>query len=161
MSDTTLDPTDQTELLRSLALERISPQWADFLGLMSEALSAQLDVGEYRQLLVGLGEAFAAQNPLPPCAGLNQLTEAINVVWRRMQWGYAEVSDQGARLEVVHRACPLPAALQLDADIAGGFLEGVYGVWLSAAGAPPELVLEQVTGPPLPMHMAFALSSGL
>ena len=42
MSDTTLDPTDQTELLRSLALERISPQWADFLGLMSEALGAQL-----------------------------------------------------------------------------------------------------------------------
>jgi hypothetical protein len=86
MSDTTLDPTDQTELLRSLALERISPQWADFLGLMSEALSAQLDSGEYRQLLVGLGEGFAAQNPLPPCAGLNELTEAINAVWRRMQW---------------------------------------------------------------------------
>ncbi len=158
MSDMTLDQNDQTELLRSLALERISPQWADFLGLMSEALSAQLDSGEYRQLLVGLGEGFAVQNPLPSCAGLNQLTEAINTVWSRMQWGYAAVSDQGALLEVVHRACPLPAALQLDADIAGGFLEGVYGVWLRAAGAPEELDLVQMEGGEWPMYMAFALS---
>ena len=65
MSDMTLDPTDQTELLRSLALERISPQWADFLGLMSEALGAQLEPTEYREFLVRLGEGFANQNPLP------------------------------------------------------------------------------------------------
>lgn len=61
-------------------------------------------------------------------------------------------------IEIVHRACPLPAALQLDAEVAGGFLEGVYGVWLKAAGAPDELVLEQVEGPQLPMYMAFVLS---
>ena len=41
---------------------------------------------------------------------------------------------------------------------AGGFLEGVYGVWLKSAGAPDELVLEQVEGPQLPMYMAFVLS---
>lgn len=158
MSDMTLDPTDQTELLRSLALERISPQWADFLGLMSEALGAQLEPAEYREFLVRLGEGFANQNPLPVCVGLEQLTGAMNAVWQRMRWGYAAVSDQDVEIEIVHRACPLPAALQLDAEVAGGFLEGVYGVWLKAAGAPDELVLEQVEGPQLPMYMAFVLS---
>lgn len=159
MSDMTIDQTDQTDLLRSLALERISPQWADFLGLLSEALSAQLEPAEYRQLLVRLGEGFARQHPLPACEGLSQLSDAMNVVWQRMQWGYASVSDQGPQLAVVHRACPLPAALQLDTEVAGGFLEGVYGSWLKAAGAPDELTLTQVVGPPLPMHMAFALSA--
>lgn len=158
MSDMTFDPTDQTDLLRSLALERISPQWADFLGLLSEALSAQLEPVKYRQLLVRLGEGFARQHPLPDCVGLSQLSDAMNVVWQRMQWGYASVSDQGQQLAVVHRACPLPAALQLGAEVAGGFLEGVYGIWLKAAGAPDELSLTQVAGPPLPMYMAFALS---
>lgn len=158
MSDMTLDPTDQTELLRSLALERISPQWADFLGLMSEALGAQLEPAEYREFLVRLGEGFANQNPLPVCVGLEQLTSAMNAVWQRMRWGYVAVSDQDVEIEIVHRACPLPAALQLDAEVAGGFLEGVYGVWLKAAGAPDELVLEQVEGPQLPMYMAFVLS---
>ena len=89
---------------------------------------------------------------------MDQLTEAINAVWHRMRWGYASVSDQDIEIEVVHRACPLPAALQLDAEVAGGFLEGVYGVWLKAAGAPDELVLEQVEGPHLPMYMSFVLS---
>lgn len=158
MPNTNLDPTDQTALLRSLALERISPQWADFLGLMSEALGAQLEPAEYRELLVRLGQGFANQNPLPACAGLDQLSDAMNAVWQRMHWGYAAVSDQGQQLEVVHRACPLPAALQLDADVAGGFLQGVYGVWLKAAGAPDELILVQREASLLPMHMAFVLS---
>lgn len=149
--------SDQTELLRSLALERISPQWADFLGLLSDALGAQLESAEYRQLLVGLGERFAGQNPLPACTGLEELAEAMNAVWKRMRWGYVGLSDQRVQLELVHRACPLPAALQLDADVAGGFLEGVYGVWLKAAGAPADLALMQLQGEELPMHMAFAL----
>ena len=37
---------DQVELLRSLALERIAPQWVDFLGLLSEALGQQLEPAE-------------------------------------------------------------------------------------------------------------------
>lgn len=152
-------PDDQIELLRSLALERISPQWVDFLGLLSDALGQQLEPAEYRQFLSDLGRGFAARNPLPPCAGLDELTVAMNNVWKRMQWGYVQLSDQRSQLEVAHRACPLPAALQVDADLAGGFLEGVYAVWLSAAGAPEELELVQVEGPDLPMYMAFALMS--
>lgn len=150
---------DHLELLRTLALERISPQWADFLGLMSEALGNQLEPAEYRQLLSDLGRGFAARNPLPPCTGLEELSAAMNSVWKRMQWGFVELSDQRSQLEVAHRACPLPAALQLDAEIAGGFLEGVYAVWLVAAGAPEELELVQVEGPELPMFMAFSLMS--
>lgn len=160
MPDVTFDPTDQTELLHSLALERISPQWADFLGLVSGALRAQLDPGEYRQFLVRLGEEFASQHPLPACTGLNQLSDAMNSVWAPMRWGYTAVSDQGRRLEVIHRACPLPAALQIDVDVAGGFLEGVYSVWLKVAGASDELVLTQMAASEMPMHMAFVLCAG-
>jgi hypothetical protein len=60
---------------------------------------------------------------------------------------------------VLHHACPLPAALQLDAAVAGGFLEGVYGTWLSAAGAPNDLQLQQKPCGERPMCMAFELAA--
>lgn len=151
--------TDSTDLLRHLALERVSPQWAVFLDLLSAELQAQLTAAEYRQLLRRLGSRFAETVPLGPCADLAELAGEANRVWRRMQWGFVAMLDVGQSLRVTHRASPLPAALQLDADVAGGFLEGVYATWLSAAGSPQTLTLSQVEGSGAPMEMVFELSA--
>ena len=158
-----MPPQDSTEsdaidLLQHLALERVAPQWAAFLSLLGSELSLQLEPAELRQLLVRLGSRFAETNPLGACADVPTLQTAFNQVWAGMQWGYANVSDEGQHLRVKHRACPLPAALQIESDVAGGFLEGAYGVWLHAAGAPSELVLRQLGTSGLPMHMAFELT---
>ena len=151
--------SDSSELLQHLALERVSPQWAVFLSLLGSELSAQLSPDELRQLLVSLGGRFAEANPLRPCADLAALQDAFNQVWAPMRWGYSTVSEQGRQLSVRHRACPLPAALQLDAEVVGSYLEGVYAVWLKAAGAPSELVLRQQPTSGLPMCMVFTLSA--
>ena len=152
-------PNDEIELLRHLAIERIAPQWADFLMLLGSELGLQLSPQELRQFLTRLGSQFAESLPLGPCADITDLESAINRVWSSRQWGFAKVSDLGQHLQVTHLACPLPAALQLDAEVAGGFLEGAYGVWLRAAGAPPELTLRQQPSTGLHMQMVFELTA--
>ena len=157
MPDASSAHADQTDLLRHLALERISAQWSDFLGLLSAELSEQLSAEEYRGLLRRLGETFARQNPMPGALDLAQLEAEFNATWSRLQWGFARVSDQGLKLRIVHRASPLSAALQVDADVAAGYLEGAYATWLQQAGAPAGLVLRQVPGDGVPMQMVFEL----
>ena len=152
-------PNNETELIQHLAVERIAPQWVDFLGLLGAELALQLTSEELRHLLVRLGSRFAENNPLGPCADVQELQAAMNRVWGARQWGFAAVSDLGQHLQVTHRASPLPAALQVDPEVAGGYLEGAYAVWLRAAGAPPELSLQQMAVSGLPMHMVFELTA--
>lgn len=159
MSDDAVPAEDITDLLRFMALERVSSQWAGFLSVLSQALADQLTPVEYRHFLSRLGERFASEQPLAAVEGLPALEQAINAKWQSMHWGYAQLSDRGGALVVVHRACPLPAALQADASVVGGFLEGVYRVWLAAAGAPSELTLTQLPDAGVPMHMAFELKA--
>lgn len=160
MPDQVHNAEDTLDLMRYLALERVSAQWAGFLLVLSEALAEQLSPPEYRHFLLRLGERFAGEHPLAPVEGLDALEQVINAVWQPMAWGYVNLTDQGGSLLVVHRACPLPAALQAGAEVVGGFLEGVYGAWLKAAGAPPELQLSQLPDSGAPMHMAFELKAG-
>lgn len=148
---------DPSELLQHLALERVSPQWAHFLEGLGEELGGQLSDEELRHLLFRLGSRFAEKQPLGACTDLAEVESAANRVWRGMRWGYVVLSDLGQCLRVVHRACPLPAALQIDTDVAAGYLEGAYGVWLRAAGAPEQLVLRQQASTGVPMQMVFEL----
>ena len=145
------------ELLRHLAFERIAPQWAGFLGVLGTALQSQLSPEEFRHFLKRLGAEFAKELPLPAVDDLSALEHSINRIWFDRQWGMVVFSDLGGALRLEHKGCPLPAALQADADLAGGFLEGAYGAWLAAAGAPNELALAQQPASGLPMHMAFEL----
>jgi hypothetical protein len=146
------------DLLQHLALERISPQWSGFLGVLSDELQTQLTATEYRALLVSLGVRFAQAFELPACNSLKDIEAEVNKYWFRFQWGFAVFSDVGRQLQIAHHACPLPAALQIDSDFAGGFLEGAYATWLRAAGSPAELELKQLPAAGIPMHMVFELS---
>ena len=158
MSTTTTQQAPQPELLQYLAVERVSRQWADFLSIFSGELAAQLTDTEYRELLVRMGGKFATLNPLPVCAELSDIQVAANALWAGLQWGYAQFADHGQNLQIIHHACPLPAGLQLNADVAGGFLQGVYLTWIRAAGAPVSLSLRQLPADGQPMQMMFELS---
>jgi hypothetical protein len=158
--DVVTNTEDSTvELLRHLAFERIAPQWSGFLGVLGAALQSELSDGEFRQFLKRLGERFAAELPLPAVEDLKTLEKSINQIWFDRQWGMVAFSDLGGALRLEHRGCPLPAAMQIDSGLAGGFLEGAYGAWLTAAGAPAELALTQLPPSGLPMHMAFELKA--
>ena len=158
MSNNSAVDSTADDLLQHMALERISPQWAVFLDLLSSELQMQLMPAEYRHFLTRLGSRFAEAVPLGACTDLTGMAREANQVWQRMQWGYVTMADLGGNLCVTHKASPLPAALQLDAQVAGGFLEGVYGAWLAAAGSPSTLALKQVDGSGLPMEAVFVLS---
>lgn len=152
-------PAESTELLQHLALERISAQWSGFLAVLSDELQAQLSADEYRALLGRLGARFAQSFELPECDSLAQMEEAANKVWGPLSWGYATFSDSGRQLLIEHHACPLPAALQVETELAAGFLEGVYATWLAAAGSPEELALGYVSDDSKPMYMSFELAA--
>lgn len=157
-SFSTSEPSS-VDLLQHLALERIAPQWAGFLGVLSDEFQAQLTAAEFRSLLARLGVRFAQVFELPICNSLEEIEAAINKYWSQFQWGYVVFSDVGRQLQVAHHACPLPAAMQIDADLAGGFLEGAYATWLRAAGSPAELELKQLPTAGIPMYMVFELSA--
>jgi len=145
------------DLMRYLALERVSVQWAGFLGAFSEELQAQLGSMASRDLLVRAGERFSLAHDLLGCGSLGEVESAVNQIWHRIRWGYAVFTDKGSSLLIEHYACPIPAAMQLEPHFASGFLEGAYAGWLKSAGAPSDLKLVCTTGANQPMCMTFEL----
>jgi hypothetical protein len=126
-----------------LLRERISGQWLGFLQAMSEELQAQLEPKELRELLRGIGVRQAQALPMEAQDTVEALEAAMNVHLQRMRWGYVELSDTGDYLQVRHKLCPLPTALGLPADVAGGVLEGLYECWFRNAGAEDGLTAVQ------------------
>lgn len=156
-AESAADPS--VELLRHLAFERVSPQWSGFLRVLGDSLQTQLSESEFQLFMKRLGERFAQDHPLGQTQNLPELEAAINRFWADRQWGFAKLGDLGGALRIEHWGSPLPAALQVDAEVGGAFLEGVYGGWLSAAGAPPELTVGQAPSSGLPMHISFELKA--
>ena len=108
-----------------------------------------------------MGGGSPSRLKLPACASLVDLQDASQQrCGRSFSGGYTVFSEAGMQLQISHHACPLPAALQVDAELAGGFMEwGVRSARLLAAGSPPELVLTQQPGSGQPMQMSFKLAA--
>lgn len=147
------------ELLPHLALERVSVQWAGFLGVLSDELQTRLDADGFNELLVSMGQRLSQAVQLPACEELGDVEAAVNKVWAQLRWGYAKFKDNGQSLVIEHHACPLPAALQVDTEVAAGFLLGAYAGWLRTAGAPSSLELTCLPADGRPMCMAFQLAA--
>lgn len=113
------------------------PQWRDFLHAQAEEFRAHLSTADLRGLMHRVGLRFAALHPLGPCASIADLRDAMNAVWKPLDWGLVELDDQdSAALAIQHICSPLCAAFgQAHLDWTPAFLEGVYQGWMSAAGA--------------------------
>lgn len=159
MQFTETEISETNNLLTYFASERISPQWSAFLLLLGDELTGQLTSEELRHLLTRLGSRFAETHPLGICSNVAALEDALNRLWEGMRWGHVSLSDQDQFLTVSHQACPLPMAMHLDPQVAGGYLEGAYSVWLRAAGAPTELVLKQKSVDDRRMTLVFELTA--
>ncbi len=132
--------------LEYLLRERISTQWAAFLQALSAEMQSQLTQQEYRQLLHSIGQRMAESLPIGPRDTIEELESAINQRFAGMQWGHVKLIDSGASLNIEHHFSPLSVALGLDAETAGGLLEGVYEHWFRAAGAEADLGIKQISG---------------
>jgi hypothetical protein len=136
------------------------PQWRDFLRALAEEFRGQLSTAELRGLMHRIGLRFASQHALPPCASIAALRDAMNGVWKPMDWGLAELTDQDAAVLLIDHMCsPLAAAFgEGHLDWTPAFLEGVYQGWMSAAGADHALQVRLQHTDPQTGSLRFAFS---
>jgi len=144
------EQSDASSAVAFLLEERISGQWVHFLGAFSAEMQSQLSAEEYRELLRSMGARFGSTIDVGTQDTVEALQASINAQLRKIQWGYCNLADNGAQLVIEHHLSPLPKALDTDAVLASGFLEGMYEQWFHAAGAERTLtvkVLPEETGP--------------
>ena len=122
-------------ILDYLLERQISPQWRGMLSALANECEAQIGRDELRQLMHRVGSRFAAAHPLPACGSTAELSQALNLYWRGMDWGYVELADEAESLRIIHYCAPLPAFGESALAWTPAFLEGVYQTWLSALGA--------------------------
>lgn len=136
------------------------PQWRDFLRALADEFRDHLSAAELRQLMLHVGLRFAAMHPLPSCATLAALREAMNDVWKPLDWGAVQFSEQGAAALLIEHVCsPLSAAFgEGHLDWTPTFLEGVYQGWMSAAGAGEMLRVRLQYSNPRTGSLRFAFS---
>lgn len=131
------------EIIKHLSAQQCSVQWRSFLDVFSQELTQQLTVNNLRGLMRRSGERFAKQYPLPATDTIAGLQDAINAVWRSQNWGWASITEDGARLLIKHYLSPLQAGMPEGAPWSTGFLEGVYEQWMHQSGADLSLRVTQ------------------
>jgi hypothetical protein len=119
--------------LSYLARRGVSPQWRPFVRALLDIAGEHLPEAAQDDFLRALGKGMARDMPLPHCATLAALEDAMNVALAAAQWGYVEIALDEANVALLlrHTAAPL---IPLPNDPAGNWvarvLEGLYQAWL-------------------------------
>ncbi|WP_295930712.1 cellulose biosynthesis protein BcsD [uncultured Xanthomonas sp.] len=111
-----------------------SRQWRGFLRALAEEFAAELGAEDLALLMARIGRRFAAEHTVGACTTLQELEDAVNRVWDRLEWGYARFEEHADRVELLHAGSPLHIGLAGQAGGADGFLEGVYQAWFVQVG---------------------------
>jgi hypothetical protein len=124
------------EIAEHLVQQQCAVQWRGFFQALAAEFAAALAPEDLRALMFRVGARFAAEHPLPACATLQELEQAMSAVWTRIDWGWVRLVQDVAQLDIHHSLSPVSAAFGPDhAPWSGGFLEGVYQGWFERAGA--------------------------
>ncbi|MBV8617656.1 MAG: cellulose synthase [Curvibacter sp.] len=125
------------EVTEHLARQQCSRQWRHFLHALAAEFAAALPPADLRTLSQRIGQRFANELPLQPQPTLEGLEGQLSALWRELDWGWVQLSQQGAQLEIRHFCSPLTAAFGASGvEWAAGFLEGAYQHWFDQQGAP-------------------------
>ncbi|CAN7656881.1 cellulose biosynthesis protein BcsD [Acidovorax sp. LjRoot194] len=124
------------EIAQHLAAQQCAVQWRGFLQALTDEFASSLSPEDLHALMLRVGTRFAAANPLAPSATLEELQRSMTAVWERIDWGWVQLSQETARLNIQHSLSPVSAAFGVNhVQWSGGFLEGVYQSWLEQAGS--------------------------
>ncbi|MFI8618443.1 cellulose biosynthesis protein BcsD [Acidovorax sp. NPDC077693] len=124
------------EIAEHLATQQCAAQWRGFLQALTEEFASSLAPEDLHALMFRVGTRFAAANPLAPAATLDELQRGMTAVWERIDWGWVQLSQEAARLNIQHSLSPVSAAFGArHVQWSGGFLEGVYQSWMEQAGS--------------------------
>lgn len=128
--------TPSPEIAQHLAQGQCAAQWRGFFQALAAEFVAALPPQDLRALMFRVGARFAAEHPLPACATLDELQRSMTAVWERIDWGWVQLTQEAAQLDIQHSLSPVSAAFGPDhVQWSGGFLEGVYQAWFEEAGA--------------------------
>lgn len=133
------------DLLALLRARLCSPQWEGFVRALGETFAEVLSVDELHRLFHRVGARFALDRPLPDTTTLEEVAEALNASWSRIDWGLCRVRDDAGRVSIEHCLAPIGVALP-GADWTDGFLEGAYHQWFRQAGMPDGLAVRAEPG---------------
>lgn len=134
----------EKEIVQYLITQQCSVQWRSFMGALAHELTQHLTSSNLHGLMRRAGQRFAKQHPLPESDTIGALQSAINALWQSMNWGWASINDNDARLVIRHYLSPLHSSMLPENMVwSSGFLEGAYEQWLHQSGADASLRLRQ------------------
>lgn len=127
--------------------QQVSLQWLPVLRALALEMSAQAETGELRQLFFRMGEHVAndAGTQFEDVRTLKQLEDALNDFWSQINWGWVELKEIKACIEIYHQASPLAEAFGGEAlGWTIGLLEGFYQTVFKVLGAGEAMVVRGV-----------------
>lgn len=124
------------------AQRQCSPQWRAFLTSLAGQLLRHAQGDEADIFLREVGRGMAETLTLGRVEGLRQLQDSMNETLSQIDWGWVSLGDGGQTINIYHYAAP--AVITEDTHrnwwrCMGHVLEGLYGQWFYAQGAPAHL----------------------
>ena len=117
--------------------QQVSLQWSPVLRALAVELrsQAEVDLGLLNQLFNKIGMRFAKdmESQFQGVQTLSELTDALNDLWSRTNWGWVELKEANGCIEIEHRYAPIAEAFGSETlEWSVGLLEGFYqAVFLS------------------------------
>lgn len=127
--------------------QQVSMQWLPVLRALALEMSAQAETRELRQLFFRMGEHVAddAGDRFEGVQTLTQLEDALNDFWSQINWGWVDLKEVKACIEITHQASPLAQAFGDEAlGWTIGLLEGFYQTVFKVLGAGEAMVVRGV-----------------
>lgn len=127
--------------------QQVSLQWLPVLRALALEMSVQADTRELRQLFFRMGEHVAndAGDRFEGVRTLTQLEDALNDFWSQINWGWVDLKEVKACIEIMHQASPLAQAFGDEAlGWTIGLLEGFYQTVFKVLGAGEAMVVRGV-----------------
>lgn len=124
--------------------QQVSLQWLPILRAMAVEMPAYADPASLRQLFSSIGKRMAgdASSHFEQVQTIDDLEQALNDFWARLNWGWVVLSEVEDGIDITHQAAPLAEAFGEDAlDWSVGLLEGYYQTVFTVLGADEQMVV--------------------
>jgi hypothetical protein len=130
--------------------QQVSLQWSPVLRAFAVELVAQggADIEVLHQLFIRIGMRFAGdmESQLQGVQTLAELTEALNDLWNRTNWGWVELTEASGCIEIEHRYAPIAEAFGVEMLAWSiGILEGFYQAVFRSFGLSEKMTARMVS----------------
>jgi hypothetical protein len=140
---------DNTNLEAYFRSQQVSLQWLPILRALAEELATRADPADLRQLFFQVGDRFAKDIDarFEGVETLEQLEQTTNELWQQLNWGWVQLTEGQACVDIMHEAAPLAEAFGEETlDWSVGLLEGFYQHLFKVLGAGDTMQVQAIGG---------------